>query len=409
MNKLAVFMLITMALLSSCGRSFPAPTSAPTDAIPIRAEETPTPLPATPTPTLTETVPAPTLTPAPTRTPEPISVGPSDFPSNVNPLTGLVVEDPALLDRRPIGIKIDITLRSTRPPFGISFADIIFNSYANGFASRFHAIFYGEDAEAVGGIRSGRLLDDSLVRMYKSIFAFGNADERIRSRYFSSNYTNRLVIEGAPAVCPPTASAPMCRYEPSGVNMLLTGTGALTEFVSKRGVDIARQDLDGMTFHSSPAPGGTPAGQIYTRFSVADYNRLDYDETTGKYLFFQDTVESSTQAENYEPLLDRLNEEQFAVDNVVILVARHDFFQRPPNEIIEIYLTGNGLAYAFRDGQVYEVTWNRPTQDSVLFLAFEDDTRYPFKPGKTLFQVISEGSEVKQENNDWFFKFKYPF
>jgi hypothetical protein len=70
--------------------------------------------------------PTPTVIPTPTPTPIPIvpetglplvlplfngdlpddGYGPKDYPVYINPLTGLPVPDPALLDRRPIAVKI---------------------------------------------------------------------------------------------------------------------------------------------------------------------------------------------------------------------------------------------------------------------------------------------------------------
>ncbi|GAH35935.1 unnamed protein product, partial [marine sediment metagenome] len=44
---------------------------------------------------------------------------------------------------------------------------------------RFIGVFYGQDAEKVGPVRSGRLFDEHIFRMYDAIFVFGNADRRV--------------------------------------------------------------------------------------------------------------------------------------------------------------------------------------------------------------------------------------
>jgi hypothetical protein len=404
-----LLLFLLFVFLSACSSSSPSPT--PTETIVILPTLTPTQITPSPTPEPTHTPsPTPTEDPDEVETAVPSGFGPDNFPTNVNPLTGLEISDPSILDRRPIGIKIDISLLITRPPFGMSMADIIYNYYHNGFTSRYHVIFYGEEAEMVGAIRSARLLDDELIRMYKSVFAYGNADEKIRNRLFRGDYTDRLVIEGSPAVCPSLTNAPMCRYGPSGGEILLAGTKELSEFISNRGVENGKQNLDGMYFHPIPPEDGKPVDVVVTQFSIADYTRFEYDRRSGKYLFFQDIVSSNLDEDDYEPLLDRLTEEQIALDNVVVVVARHEFVQRPPNEIIEIYLEGTGKAYAFRDGLAYEVVWNRPKSDSVLYLTFPDGSNYAFKPGNTIIQIISEGSETRQEKNgEWMFRFKYPF
>ena len=65
---------------------------------------------ATFTPTATET-PTPTITP----TPVIVYYGPSNFPANVNPLTGLEVSDPGILNRRPMMLKVSNFPREGRP------------------------------------------------------------------------------------------------------------------------------------------------------------------------------------------------------------------------------------------------------------------------------------------------------
>jgi hypothetical protein len=115
------------------------------------------------------------------------------------------------------------------------------------------------------------------------------------------------------------------------------------------------------------------------------------------------------QGEEYAPLIDRSNDHQIATENVVVLVARHEFYQQPPNEIIEIYLSGSGIAYAFRDGQVYQVRWNRPTTNSVLFLTNPDGTPFPYHPGSTWYQVVGEATSITQPDaNTWRFNFSFP-
>ena len=411
MKARAALALFVMLLLVACGRGNVAPGNPNSGLVPVNVEETATSVPATPTitssPTSTDT-PTPTLSPTPT--PEPKGYGPKDFPDNVNPLTGLEVKDSAILARHPIGIKVNIVPRYNRPPWGLSFADIVYDYYHNDGYTRYHAIFYGQDAEMVGPIRSGRLLDEALLRMYKSIFAYGSADQLINNRLLNSPGANRLIIEGRRSVCPPTGTNPMCRYEPNSGDYLLGGTEELTEYMITRGISAERQELDGMTFHPVAPPDGDTVEQVFVRFSADNYNRWDYDPTSGRYLLFQDNLYlDKGQDEVFVPLIDRLTEKQLAADNVVILVASHEYFQRPPADIVEISLFGTGQAYAFRNGKMYEVSWNRPTLDSVLYLTFDDGSQYPFKPGSTWFQVIGRTSEImEQDDNSWRFNFRFP-
>jgi hypothetical protein len=408
MKKNVLIGAIMLLTLVACGKGDAQPTITSTLS---QVPNTQTPSPIAPTETVTATLePTTTGTPEPTSTAQPVIYGPTNFPGGINPLTGLQVANPDLLERRPIAVKINIVPRYLyRPPFGLSLADIVFDYYHNSGYSRFFAVFYGNDADLVGPIRSGRLLDHELVQMYKSLFAYGSADELINQRFFGAEYSNRLILEGARTDCPPTAAAPLCRYDPAGGDLLLGGTAAMSAYVESRNVDNSQQNLDGMTFDGQVPSGGTPVSQVFVRYSRDNYTRWDYNPASNQYLRFQDNSEDTGQGEEYAPLIDRLNNEQITADNVVVIVARHEFYQQPPNEIIEIYLSGSGTAYAFRDGKVYEVRWNRPTTNSVLFLTNPDGTPFPYQPGTTWYQVVGESTAITQPSADaWRFNWATP-
>jgi Protein of unknown function (DUF3048) C-terminal domain/Protein of unknown function (DUF3048) N-terminal domain len=407
--SLSIVSIAIIILLAACGQKNPNPdlTNLPTG-MPVVSTNTPVPQPTTTaTPTLTPTI---TSTPTPAATATPVAYGPSDFPQNVDPLTGLVVSNTALLNRRPVAVKVNIVPRtSNRPPWGLSFADIVYDYYHNAGYSRFHAIFLGNDASLVGPIRSGRLLDYELVHMYQSIFAYGSADALINQRLLNSDFSDRVLIEGSESSCPPSGSPPFCRFGPATYDILLSDTAKLSAYITKEGVSNSRQKLDGMSFNSTFPAGGVKGSQLFVRYSGDNYTRWDYDPLTGRYLRFQDKVFDTGQGEEYEPLIDRINNQQNSAANVVVILARHEFYQQPPAEIIEILLSGTGTAYAFRDGQMYKVEWNRPTTNSVLFLTNEDGTPFPFKPGNTWFQVVGESTLAnKQSEGVYRFNFLMP-
>lgn len=392
--------ILIMFLLGACTPNPSEPPNQPTEVLPAT---TPTEV-STATTAPTDT-PAPTEVPTATETPAPIVYGPDNFPANVNPLTGLTVADPLILERRPVSVKVQIFPRGQRPPWGISLADIVYDYYQNNGMTRFHAIFYGNNAEQVGPIRSGRLFDGDVVSMYKSILAFGGADSRILDSYLSSDYANRLVFEGS-GNCPP-----MCRVDPNGVNLLVADTSQLTSFVSTKGIENGRQNLNGMTFNSEIPAGGQPAEQVLVRFSISAYNRWDYDIASGRYLRFQDTQEAGSFADEvYTPMTDQLTGQQVAADNIIILPLPHRYTYKSGNsEIVDIEMGTNGKGYAIRDGLLYQINWSRPTSDSVLTFSLSDGTPYNLKPGNTWYQIIGESSTSETaENNTWRFTFNIP-
>jgi hypothetical protein len=378
--------IVALLLLfgTGCAGLIPAPTPTATSVPP-----SPTPAPPTETPTIT-----------PTATPSypPEGYGPTGFPADVDPLTGLKVADPALLARRPMAIKVSNLPRDIRPQFGLSLAELVFEYYTEEGSTRFIALFYGNDAARVGPIRSARFFDVHVVRGYKAIFAFGYAYIAELQRLYGSEFANRLVVEGP--------NTPLTRWDPNGLNSLVVNTADLSAYITKQGVENGRQNLDGMSFKMDPPVGGQPVPRLYVRYSSAIYNRWDYAAATGKYLRFSDTADdlSNGQAEEYAQLTDALTEQPIAFDNIVILYVTHQLYSAG---IYDILFSGTGTGYAFRDGQANKVKWQRNRSD-VVSLTNPDGTAYALKPGTTWFEVVGTSSTLKQSDQSWRFTHLMP-
>src|SRR5574341_981669 len=101
--------------------------------------------------------------------------------TSLNPLTGLPPSDPSLMERRPLAIKVANYPRYVRPQSGLTLADNVFEYYIEAGLTRFIAVFYGNDSEWVGPVRSGRYFDEHVQRMYHAYLVFKFADPRVES------------------------------------------------------------------------------------------------------------------------------------------------------------------------------------------------------------------------------------
>src|SRR5690606_31330578 len=90
-------------------------------------------------------------------------LGPYVYPEGVNPFTGLPVENPENLNRRPLIIKITNHPPALRPQWGPNAADMVWELVVGGAVTRFAAIYLTKDFERVGPVRSARLGDCDLV------------------------------------------------------------------------------------------------------------------------------------------------------------------------------------------------------------------------------------------------------
>ena len=389
MKKLVYMFVFLSLLFAACGPSATvAPTPTPSDTV---APTIP------PTDTL---VPTATDTPTPTSSPTPLypleGYGPSNFPPDVNPLTGLKPADPTLLDRRPLLIKVSNIPRNNRPQWGLSLADLVFEYYTEEGNTRFAALFYGNNADMVGPIRSGRFIDSHLVRGYKSLFIFGSAYISEMQRFLRSEFVDRLIIEGP--------STPFTRYDPNGASFLIANTASMSAYALAKGIED-RQNLDGMFFKLEVPAGGQSVPQVFVRFSGVIYNRWDYDPLTGRYLRFADSVNDYNNVkQEYVQLTDRLTKQPIAFDNLVVLSASYEVYS--PG-IYDVQFSGSGGGYAFRDGQAYQVKWQRNSTD-VVSLSNPDGTPYAFKPGTTWFEILGLGSNLQQASGSWRFTHSMP-
>ena len=295
-------------------------------------------------------------------------------------------------------IKVSNFPRNNRPQWGLSRADIVFEHYAEGGLTRFSALFYGQDAEIVGPIRSARFIDIALVNMYAAVFAYGSADFRVRERIAESAFADRTVTE-YPARCPP-----MCRFDPVNYNHLITSTIDVQTYILSRGVDNTPPDLSGLVF-SSEAPGKDKAGEaLEIRYADSNFHRWEYDAERGAYLRSQ---ESGADDEEVVPLTDALDGEQIGAENVIVVIVAHTFLSGTSG-LVEIHLDGAGRALAFRDGYVYEVDWQRDLSGGLRF-SERDGEPYTLKPGSTWIEFVSTSSAIHgTEAGEWGIRFHIP-
>lgn len=352
----------------------------------------------------------PTISPNQTKlppSPTPIldTFGPFSFPDGMNPLTGTFVDDPALLERRPIVIKVTNFPRSVRPQWGLSAADHVYEYYIADEMSRFVGIFYGQDAERVGPIRSARLFDEEIMRAYSGIFVFGWADDPILDVLLVPDLKNHLIVDNGDN-CPP-----LCRIGPkTAYNNLYADTSKIAPYLEWRRNNNDRQELLGLHFEPAVPQSGNPGKQVFIQYSLVSYHSWEYDPASGKYLRFQDTRNALDGEREYAPLMDSLSKQQLAADNLVVLrVPQVYFLKSSSTEIFDQPLNDEGEGYVLRDGQIYPVEWVHDAPDRLVRLLLPNGRSFPLKPGNTWFEIVGVSSVFESLGDGaWNFDFGIP-
>ncbi len=313
--------------------------------------------------------------------PTPVNIGPADLPPDVNPLTGIMLDDPTVLMRRPAAIKISNHPPKVRPQSGVNAADIVYEHVVEGQYTRFTAIFLTNAPRHVGPIRSARLIDIELLDMYGPLFSYSGASEGVRARLFDASIM-QLISPDIGDGCPP-----FCRFPQPGLETEHTLYGDLQEIwalAEQRGWNVPEYTNYGMAFSTCPAEDAEPANTVTVAFTNAK-SEWRYDPEAMRYLRWTDD----------QPHRDALIGEQLAFDNVIFLYAEH----REDTTIredewggghfsIEARLWGTGEAYLFRDGRAVVGRWRRPDRAGPIILSTLDGEPLRLKPGKTWFTVV---------------------
>ncbi len=367
---------------------------------PAAAVNTPTPGQAGQIATLVASALPPAFTPTPTFQPFVPLTG-EQAQSNINPLTGLPVEEVVNLERRPVMIKVSNFPVVGRPHAGLSFADIVYEYYIGEYINRFLAVFYGQDAPQVGPVRSGRLIDVQLVSMYQGVLAYGSADERVDEAI--KHYLGDRSLAHTESPCPP-----ICGFDPHSAAGTFADSGKLTQYLTHIGVDNARPDLSGMVFDPNP-PASDQMG-VHLGVQYATFNRGEwrYDPETARYRRWIEQMDGQNHM-TMIPLVDRLTGEQLQFSNVAILFAFYVEYNRTLHNIDFWNNTAGRRAVFFRDGVMTEGLWQAADRDHPPRFFDERGEPYALKPGNTWIVIAGLSSTFEQvQPGQWEMYFYLP-
>ncbi len=311
----------------------------------------------------------------------------------LNPLTGLPVADPSILDRMPVMVKVANYPRLGRPHAGLSFADIVFDYYIGSGTNRFLAMYYGNDSPSIGPVRSGRLVDAELVRLYWGILGYGSADEDTDAYLVQALGERAISYQEAP--CPA-----FCGTDTHSVIGVFASSADISAYAKQNGIDPGgTPDLDGMVFSEQVPAGGALVEQVNILFNY--YNRAEwkYDAASGTYLRWIEEMEGDEEDGNFRmiPLADRVTGEQLAFDNIIIIFA-HYIENAPSEHEIEIMKNIEGKrAVFYRDGQMFEGQWKVPNDQAPIQFFNASGNPFALKPGNTWIVIADDNSIFNQK------------
>lgn len=291
---------------------------------------------------------------------------------NINPLTGLPVDDPAVLQRRPLMVRIGNDVGARAAQVGLNSADMVYEEITEWWVTRFTAIYLSQMPNTISPVRSARLINVQMVPQYQGALANSGGSDGVRWEISQAPLTN------LDEYFHPTPY--FYRPNEGWQTRLAIDAEAARNYMIAKGLD-APVAQKGFPFSDSPA-GGEPAPDIYIPYpSATSFTEWHFDPASGKYLRWI----------NGSPLVDAGDGQQISAANVIVYFAQHNSTDIVEDSngatAIRMIVNGTGPAWLFRDGLLTQGTWQSDGTRTPFFRQ-ADGSPYALKPGNTWVEVV---------------------
>lgn len=287
-------------------------------------------------------------------------------PSNVYPLTGLPVDDPAKAARPAVSIKIE-NEPPARPQSGLQDADVVYETLIEGGDTRFVAIFQSTDADPAGSIRSVRPTDPDIVAPIGGLFAYSGGTPK----FVDALHAVPVVDVGQSS----HEGAYFNRSDKSGDHKLFSSTERL--YAAGQG-SAAKAPPPIFTF--------VKAGAAFDGAGIAPATHLETFVGNQKLSWDWDPAKGWTRSINGRPHTVE-GGGQLAATNVIVQsvswVPSEGDVDTAGSQVYVAQMVGSGDALVVSDGKVVRGKWSKPSTGAVTSYTDAAGKPIALKPGRT--------------------------
>ena len=306
-------------------------------------------------------------------------------PAIINPLTGEEVSEDCSA-QRPYAIVLN-NLEAALPQCGVSQADIIYESLAEGGITRMVAIFQDiSQAGILGSIRSARPYLIEYALAYDAIFVHAGGSPQAYSDIATKGVT---AIDGVNGVLGTQAYyRDPDRMQNAGYeHSLFSSSDLFAQYIEP--LDIRHEHEDGyhytQQFSDEATPDGQSASQFQACFTPSKATTFQYDPQEGGYLVY----------EYGEPYLDGNTQEQVCVTNVLCLFTDVAQIANDSSGRLTTRTTGTGTGYFACGGKVTEIQWGREDSNDQFTYTLPDGSSLVLGRGTSYICVLPMSGSVE--------------
>ena len=293
--------------------------------------------------------PAPAPGPAPTPAtapPAPVTTTTQPVGGPTAPLTGLRIEDPALVARPALAVKIDnfdAPRETAVPQSGLPGADIVFEELVEGNITRLVAIFHSRQPGRVGPVRSARTTDLAILPQFgRALLAWSGGNKGVTAAVRA----NPSIIDVGVGVAPGAYARDRGRRAPHNLYVSADGLFGRAPAGTAGPGPLFQYRTPGQP-NPPGAVGSAGVDLAWGPFSVAPVS-WRWDSGTQLYVRSQAGRAHSD-----------ASGKRITAANVVVLVTPYG--QSPADtRSPEAHTVGSGEALVYTNGGVIRGRWDRP-------------------------------------------------
>ena len=303
-----------------------------------------------------------------------------------NPLTGEGC-DVDVGANRPVAVMLN-DHKAAMPQLGVSSADIIYETLAEGGITRMLAVFQDlEGVEGIGTVRSARDYYVSLAYGHDAVFLHAGGSPQGYIKIKELGVTAMDCVNGpyeGTLFWRDSTRRHTAGLEHSVVTDGSTVTSLLPTYkhVSLTHKEGYEQPL--VFMEAGETAQGQPAASVSVKFSGYKTGVFTYDPETGLY-----------QVEQFDaPYVDGNTNQQVAVKNVLVLQTEIGAIKGDDKGRRTVRTTGTGSGQFFCDGTVQDITWTRNSEGEAM--RYTDAAGQPLKlgVGHTYVNLVDSGTPV---------------
>ena len=276
---------------------------------------------------------------------------------------------------RPLSIMVE-NAEGARPQSGLDKANIVYEVLAEGGITRFLAIYYDQEAEEVGPVRSARPYFVGKSLEHQAIFVHVGGSEE------AYNFIKQESIDDINEF---VDFQPFWRStDRTPPHNLYTSTINLRKEANKLGyIEMIKKQEYQFEISRNEKLTGRETDSI-----VIPYNRnytvsYQYQPESMKYIRFI----------NGEPHIDAKTKKQLAVDNIIIQFAETKIIDQEGRLAIDFVSKGIGLL--FLKGNSTEITWGKAELRARTVFLDKEGNRIALTPGNVWIQIVPSDLTVQ--------------